>query len=278
MARQDETGSKQSESNASFLPLCITSHKSKDEAEKLVSCLHHEGSYYLCFSYGLYTGTSNELKAKVEFALDGPFIVNYTTIPKFKSAFFCHLLMFNDGSIKGFKYENNKFEIIYNSNVAPKLDTISSSVSSWLNASLDGILYTCNNNILYDSSLHTFGANIYSFDFRNRSIETFYAADGQVIISFGFVSRENLTGDITYTDKSDVYLVCLLKSEYSDNLLLEEYHRVEGHENENTGFSGYRKCNLLRTSDNEFCHMKIICGDTIIVLTNTCLLYTSRCV
>ncbi|CAI4038441.1 hypothetical protein SMKI_05G0510 [Saccharomyces mikatae IFO 1815] len=275
MPRKVETGEKQVANESPLLPLCITSCKSKYEAGKLINRFYLQGNYYLCFCYGLYTGVFNKLTAKVEFALDGPFIVNYTIIPKFKSfsltdaVSFCHLLMFNDGSIKGFEFKNNKFEIIFNSNMTPKLDTISSLASSWLNASLDGILYTCNNNILYDSSLHTFGANIYSFDFRNRSIETFYAADGQVIISFGFVSRENLTGDITYTDKSDVYLVCLLKSEYSDNLLLEEYHRVEGHENENTGFSGYRKCNLLRTSDNEFCHMKIICGDTIIVLTNT---------
>ncbi|QHS72756.1 uncharacterized protein SPAR_E00450 [Saccharomyces paradoxus] len=269
MARQDETGSKQSESNASFLPLCITSHKSKDEAEKLVSCLHHEGSYYLCFSYGLYTGTSNELKAKVEFALDGPFIVNYTTIPKFKSAFFCHLLMFNDGSIKGFKYENNKFEIIYNSNVAPKLDTISSSVSSWLNASLDGILYTCNNNMSYDSSLRTFGATIYSFNFKNGLVQKFYATDGEEIISFHFISREDLLGDITHAGKSDAYFFCLLKSDYSENLLLKEYHSSGNHEDRKFDLYEYRQYNLLPISDDEFCYMEVICGHTIIVLTNT---------
>ncbi|AJU46283.1 CIC_collapsed_G0014590.mRNA.1.CDS.1 [Saccharomyces cerevisiae] len=268
MARQDETDCKKLDSNSAFLPLCITSYRSKDEAEKLVSCLHHEGSYFLCFSYGLYTGTSNELKAKVEFALDGPFVVNYATVPMFMSASFCHLLMFNDGSIKGFKCENNKFETIYDSNVAPKLDTISLLTSSWLNASFEGVLYTCNKNISYDSDLHTLCTTIYSFDFREGIVERFYATDGEEIISFDFISREDLLDDATCTGKSHVYFLCLLKSCYSENLLLKEYNLAGKHGSRKFDLNEYRQYNLLPICDNEFCYMKVVCDHTIVVLTN----------
>lgn len=44
----------------------------------------------------------------------------------------------------------------------------------------------------YDSDLHTLCTTIYSFDFREGIVERFYATDGEEIISFDFISREDL--------------------------------------------------------------------------------------
>ncbi|CAI4060829.1 hypothetical protein SUVZ_05G0460 [Saccharomyces uvarum] len=279
MRRPDEAKNEEQLDNKSSLsPLSITSYKTRDETGKLVKHLYHKEIYYLCFSYGLYSGTSDELNRKIEFSLDGPFIVNYTIIPKFKSSSkvdaisSCHLFMFNDGSIKGFKFKNSNVVTVYDSNVVPKLDTTSSPISNCLNASLDGVLYTCNNNMSYDSHTRTSSAKIYSFDFANKIVETFYAADEE-IISFDFISRERLIHGKKDPGKLDVSFICLIKSEYSENMILEEYGCAKNHiphKGLKSNFSGgCRIYNLLPISDGEFCYMKIICGHTVIVLTNT---------
>lgn len=275
MPRREETDEEQSNNELSFLPLCITSYRSRDEAGKLVSHFYHKGDYYLCFSYGLYAGSCNELSAKVELPSYGPSIVDYIIVPKFKSFFmvdavsFCHLLTFSDGSMKGLKFKHDKFVTIYDSSVAPNLAITSSPASYRLNAFLDGILYTCNKNVLSNSGLPTLDANIYSFDFKKRSVEPFYATNDEEIISFDFMSRECLVDDITYPGKRQVYFICLLKSEYSENMILEEHHHTGNHDNWTFDLGGHRRYNLLTVSDDEFCYMKVLGNDTVIVLTNS---------
>ncbi|CAI1943242.1 hypothetical protein SEUBUCD646_0E00550 [Saccharomyces eubayanus] len=278
MLRPDEAKNEELDHKSSLSPLSITSYKTRDETGKLVKHLYHKGMYYLCFSYGLYAGTSNEVNRKIEFSLDGPFIVNYTIIQKFKTSSkvdaisSCHLFMFNDGSIEGFKFKNSNFVKVYGSNVVPKLDATSSPISNWLNASLDGLLYTCNNNMSYDSTSCKPSFKIHSFDFGNKLVEMFYAADGE-IISFDFISRERLIHSKKYLGKPDVSFICLIKSEYNENLILEEYDCVKDHispKGLKSNFSGgHRIYNLLPISNGEFCYMKIIYDHTVIVLTNT---------